>query len=119
MKDPQLKSLIQLIVKQLLKEYSSSIDMQSSTSTPGSETNVSVDQMTPGEISKARRDAEKVKREKIRTADMDLKSNEKQQDYFLQQVKMNKLKTTAQKKELQNLKAGKAISVGGAGSISP
>ena len=77
------------------------------------------DAMSPAE--KAKQDLKKKedRLKQIRTADMNLKGTKTQSDYFNQQLKQNKLKVTAQQKELQNLKAGKTIGSGGAGSISP
>lgn len=114
MKKSQLQELISLISRKLLKEYSA----LSSTSTKDSNTNIPTDTMTDSEKRKAEREAEANKLRDIRTTKMDLDGTKTQTDYFNQQVKMNKLKKIAQEKELQNLKAGKEISKGGAGSIS-
>jgi hypothetical protein len=119
MKRNQLEELIRHITRKVIKEYTV---MSSSTDKTGSPTTdpaaPPVDAMTSLEKAKAEREADKERLKTIRTADMDLKGVKKQSDYFNQQVKQNKLEVTAKEKELQNLRAGKQISTGGAGSIS-
>ena len=121
MKQKQLQELVQLITRSVLKEYSM---LSTSSSSDKTKVGDSMDQsdspepMTASEKFKADLQAKKDRLQKVRTADMDLKSTKTQSDYFNQQIKQNKLKVIAQQKELQNLKAGKSVSSGGAGSIS-
>jgi hypothetical protein len=116
-KRQQLRELIRLITKTVLKEYSSSSSM-SNNGAEGDTTETPVDAMTSLERSKKEREDRKAHLQAVRTADMDLKGTKTQSDYFSQQLKQNKLKAIAQQKELQNLKAGKTVSSGGAGAIS-
>lgn len=131
MKPQELQELVKHITRAIIKEMKASgqiseftisssdakalaaADSNFDTSTPPE------DAMTPAEKSRLERQAETDRRKNIRTADMKLKGTKTQTDYFAQQQKQNKLDIIAQEKELQNLKAGKTISSGGAGSLSP
>lgn len=120
MKKTDLHELIRYITKNVIKEYSVLSTSSNTSSTGDTDPNAPpTDAMTSYEKLKAEREKEKQHRQDVRTGEMKLKGVKKQSDYFNQQIKMNKLGITAQEKELQNLKAGKAISTGGAGSISP
>jgi hypothetical protein len=123
MKQSQLNELVKFITKAVLKEFTlmsassqnnnSTTDMASDPSTPPT------DAMTSAEKSKQEREQKANRLKDIRTAEMDLKGTKTQSAYFSQQIKQNKLQTIAQQKNLQNLKAGKTVSTGGAGSVSP
>ena len=122
MKQSQLQELIRHITRSVLKEFQN-IDPTSNSSIHASSSSTSPDKMDAKAGNDANApensaDAKKSKLQAIRTADMNLKGTKTQSDYFAQQLKNNKLKVTAKQKELQNLKAGKDISSGGAGSIS-
>ena len=120
MKKEQLNELVRLIVRGIVKEYlSTSTSSTSSTNTNGDDTDLTQkpeDAMTPAEKSKAERDAQKTHLAKVRTANLDLKGVKTQSDYFKQTLKKNNLDIIAKEKELSNLKAGKTIATGGAGS---
>lgn len=120
----QLNELIQYITKAVLKEYSSVSSMSSSNSNNnGTDSGTAddgvkpADAQTAAEKAKAQRDAKKTQIDKIRTADLDLKSVKTQQDYYIQQAKKNKLDIQAQEKQLQALKgaspSSSAIPAGG------
>jgi hypothetical protein len=76
-----------------------------------------MDAMSSIEKLKAQRDAKKKQQDQVRTADLDLKSTQRQQDYYVQQGKKNKLDIQAKQKQLQALKgatpASAAIPAGG------
>jgi hypothetical protein len=124
MKQSQLNELIRFITRSVMKEYismSSSSQSSSSTSSPDSTQDPNTppqDAMTSAEKSKQRRDSEKSRQQSIKKTDLELKAAKSQTDYFNQQNKQNKLQISAKQRELQNLKAGKTIGSGGAGSIS-
>jgi hypothetical protein len=76
------------------------------------------DAQTSAEKMKAKRDAKKTQVDKVRTADLDLKSVKTQQDYYVQQAKKNKLDIQAQEKQLQQLKGAPASSIPAGGTIA-
>ena len=121
MKNEELQHLLKEIVRSVLNELTSlsQSDMKAMLDNPSMDASVSpTDAMTPAEKAKSERDAESQRRKDIRTADLKLKSVKTQSDYYKQQEKQNRLDIIAKQKDLQNLKAGKTISSGGAGSIS-
>lgn len=122
MKRVELETLIRSIVQSSLNELStlSSSDMtKMMASNPELDPTVPTDDaMTSAEKARMERDADRERRKAIRTADMKLKSVKTQSAYYKQQEKQNKLDIISKEKELQNLKANKSISSGGAGSIS-
>jgi len=116
----QLQELIRHITQMVLQEFknidpaTASIEKMNNGGKDKMSTKDGMDADSPQNAA----DAKKSKSQAIRTADMNLKGTKTQSDYFTQQLKQNKLKVTAQQKELQNLRAGKTIGSGGAGSIS-
>ncbi len=117
----QLDELIRLITKGVLKEWSSLNGDGTDTddADPGSANDGAkpMDAMSSIEKLKAQRDAKKKQQDQVRTADLDLKSTQRQQDYYVQQGKKNKLDIQAKQKQLQALKgatpASAAIPAGG------
>lgn len=117
MKKSQIQELIRGIVRQVLKEYTTT-----STTSTGTDASIPTgldSTLTPAEKSKQEREAERAKLKNIRSIDMDIKNTKNQSTYFAGQKKQNDLKVQAQEKERQNLKADKTISTGGAGSVNP
>ena len=123
----QLNELLRLITKKVLKEYSSMSSMSSSNSSAsgaGSDPGTANDGVKPADAQtaaekvKAQRDAKKSQVDKIRTADLDLKGVQKQQDYFTQQAKKNKLDIGAKQKQLQQLKGAPASTVPAGGVVA-
>jgi hypothetical protein len=101
----QLDELIRYITKSVLKEWSSlsGNDNDSDPGTPDDGVKPD-DAKTAYEKSKAEREARKKQQDTIRSATLDLKSTKKQQDYFSQQAKKNKVDIQAKEKQLQSLK---------------
>lgn len=122
MKKSQLEELIRHVTRKVMKEFMN-IDPTSNSSIHNSSTSTSPDKINADSMNNQNNvqntlDAEKERLKNIRTGELGLKGMKKQTDYFKQQVKQNDLAVRAKEKELQNLKANKTISVGGAGSIS-
>ena len=123
----QLDELLRLITCGVLKEYGS-LGSSLSGNNDGDESGdygsaddgvKPDDAKTAYEKSKAERDARKTRADKVRTADMNLKGVKKQQDYFTQQAKMNKLDITAKEKQLQQLKGATTSGTTPAGGVIP
>lgn len=114
----QLNELIRYITKSVLKEWSSlssNDDSDHGTSDDGAKPD---DAKTAYEKSKAEREARKKQQDTIRSATLNLKSTKKQQDYFSQQAKKNKVDIQAKEKQLQSLKgASSSATVVPAGGV--
>ena len=122
----QLDELLRLITKKVLKEYSSMSSMSSSSNSDSTSSGSGTaddgvkpqDAQTSVEKAKAQRDAKKAQVDKIRTADLDLKSINTQQDYYVQQANKNKLDISAKQKQLQQLKGAPVSAIPAGGTVA-
>lgn len=109
-KKTQLESLIRGIVTELLNEYtaamSSSDVNQMMANNPGLDPNMPPqDAMTSAEKARLDRDAEKDRKEKIKTKETELQTTKKEMDYQKQKVDQTKrFSIPSMDKELKQLK---------------
>ena len=113
MKDPQLKSLIQLIVKQLLKEYVSSGQREAALDAKAMSgqdtiTNPSPEDLTPIERAKAEREKRMEKDDDLKTKTKELDVAKKEMEFQKQKVDQNKRFAVPNlTKDIQRLKSQK------------
>lgn len=102
----RLDELIRLIATRVLNEWSSlSGDDNNDPDQGTADDKVKPDDAkTAVEKSREERQARKTQQDRVRTANLDLTSTKKQQSYFDQQSKKNKLDIQAKQKQLQALK---------------
>lgn len=112
MKKSELREMIRGVIKETLNEFMnietpSRAEMEQQAASQIDPTQPHPDDLSPSDMMKQKREADKQRRDKLKQTDMDLKITKDQTKYFDSQLKKNKVDVGNKQKELQQLKGAK------------